>query len=208
MERRIHTVIFDMDGTLSDSSILTMTALRSIAPEQGLPVPSEEAIRKATGYPNPEFYYILFPDTDRSKVNAVGKLVEQEEQRLLPSLGDKLLFSGCQELLVRLREYGMRLCIASTGAEEHVFPILNTTGIIGFFDTISCGRTDKTEMIREMIEPGEADHCLMVGDMKKDSEGARANHIQSVGACFGYCRREDTDFDMYINTPLDLLNIL
>ena len=204
----IHTVIFDLDGTLSDSALLTVAAFERLAPNYGLSIPSVEAIRRATGNPNPEFYYILFPDFPRDTIYNMGTSVEEEELRLLPSLGGKLLFEGCRELLMRLKENGIRLCIASTGDRDHVFSVLEGTGIIDFFDTIACGRPDKIEMLREMTEGCDKNGCLMVGDMKKDYEAARANGIISVGACYGYCIRELTDFDFYIDTPHDLLDIL
>jgi phosphoglycolate phosphatase len=204
-----HTVIFDLDGTLSDSSILTMAALKYAAPIHGLPIPSEDDVRRATGYPNPEFYYLLYPDFPRHTVYSMGQLVEQEEQKILSSVKDRLLFNGCSRLLTQLREKGISLCIASTGDREHVFSILKETGIIELFDTISCGSPDKTEMLREMIlNGGKSGPFIMVGDMKKDYEAARMNNILSVGACYGYCRREETDFDFYIDEPLQLLHIL
>ena len=48
----------------------------------------------------------------------------------------------------------------------------------------------------------------MVGDMKKDYDAARANGIISIGACYGYCIKELSEFDFYIHTPLDLLDII
>jgi len=208
MGRKIHTVIFDMDGTLSDSAILTVAAFKKIAPDQGLPVPAGEAIRRVMGNATPEFYYILFPDFPRDMVFNAGKLVDEEELRLLPELKSRMLFPGCRELLMLLKENDMHLYLASTGAEEHVYPVLRGTGIIGLFDRISCARPDKTEMLGEMINDKKRDGFVMVGDMEKDHEGARANGIVSVGACYGYCRRELTDFDYYIDAPLDLLGIL
>jgi phosphoglycolate phosphatase-like HAD superfamily hydrolase len=126
---------------------------------------------------------------------------------MLPSFGGRLLFEGCGELLTRLKERGISLHIASTGDRVHVFSILNGTGINGFFETVSCGRPDKTEMLREMIEKKKKKEFIMVGDMKKDYEAARANGIVSVGACYGYCIKDKTDFDYYLSAPLDLLKI-
>ena len=206
--KKIHTVIFDLDGTLSNSGILTIAAFKHAAPLLGLPIPSEEAIQRATGYANPEFYYILYPDYPRDTVDNIAKLVEDKELRELNSLSDKLLFEGCRELLLRLKEEKIRLNIASTGDEEHVFSILEATGIIDYFEKISCGRPDKTEMLRELTEEGDRSGYIMVGDMRKDYEAARANGILSVGACYGYCKRELADFDLYIDRPLDLLKII
>ena len=208
MGSRIHTVIFDMDGTLSDSAVLTEAAFRLIAPGQGLPVPSEDAIRRVMGNATPEFYYMLFPGFPRDVINETGKLVDEEELRILPSFGDRLLFPGCRELLVRLKENKIRLYLASTGAEAHVSSVLGGTGIIDLFEKISCGRPNKTGMLGEMVQGGDREGYVMVGDMQKDHEGARANGIVSVGACYGYCKRELTDFDYYIDAPLELLEII
>jgi len=197
-----------MDGTLSDSAVLTIAAFKKVAPRFGLPVPSVEDIRRATGNPNPEFYYILLPDFPRELVYNAGVEVEKEELNVLPTVSNTLLFRGCKELLERLKEYGVRLCIASTGDEGHVAAVLQGTGIAPLFDTISCGRPDKTEMLRELAERGEKSGYVMVGDMKKDYEAARANAILSVGACYGYCSRDLTDFDLYIDTPEELPQIL
>jgi len=208
MKNKIHTIIFDLDGTLSDSGILTSSALKTIAPEYGFPVPTEEEIRKATGYANPEFYCILFPDRPRDKVFEMGHAVELLELRILPTLSDQLLFKGCRELLDYLKKRGIVLCIASTGDREHVFSILKATGIVGFFDTITCERPDKTEMLCDIIKDKDKHGCVMVGDMKKDSDSARANGILSVGACYGYCQKEFSSFDFYIDSPLELLSLL
>ena len=208
MENKIHTIIFDLDGTLSDSAVLTVEAFNRIAPGHGLPVPSIDAVRRATGNATPEFFYILLPNHDRETVYKFGLLIEDEELQLLPSLRSKLLFEGCRELLERLKEKGIRLCIASTGQKEHVFSILNETGIIDLFDTVLCGRPDKTEMLGEIIGDSDKNGCIMVGDMKKDYDAARANGIVSIGACYGYCIKELSDFDLYIHTPMDLCSVL
>ena len=201
-------MIFDLDGTLSDSSVLTMAACKRALPDYGLPMPAIDAVKRATGHPNPEFYYILFPDHDRDTVYRAGQQVEREEKHTISSLGDKLLFTGCRQLLERLKEKGIRLCIASLGDEEHVLTVLNSTGIIGFFETILYGRPDKAEMLRELIGGSDKSGCVMVGDMKKDYEAARANGIVSVGACYGYCKEDSSEFDFYIYSPLELLDIL
>jgi phosphoglycolate phosphatase-like HAD superfamily hydrolase len=151
---------------------------------------------------------MLFPDFPRELIFNFGQLVECEEQRLLPSFAETILFKGCRELLTRLRERGIRLHIASTGSREHVFSILDGTGITGFFDTVSCEHPDKIRMLRKIIGDGEKNGYIMVGDMKKDYESARANGIASVGACYGYCRKDQMNFDFYISAPSDLLNFL
>jgi len=208
MKDKIHTVIFDLDGTLSDSGILTMAAFKIILPRHGIEIPSIDAIRRTTGYANPEFYYILFPDIPKEKVRIVAEEVEKKESLDLSSYSEELLFPGVRELLHKLKEKNICLKIASTGDTDHVFPIVKVTGIEDLFEKISCHRPDKTEMLRELTTEGEKSGYVMVGDMKKDYEAARANGITSIGACFGYCVKEQSNFDYYVDHPLDILKIL
>ena len=205
---KIQAVIFDLDGTLAHSALLTMAALRLAAPQFGLPLPAEDTVRRTIGYANPTFYFKLFPDVPRDLTLALGAFVEQEELRLLPSFGHKLLFPGCRDLLLHLNKRGIACHIASTGEVPHVYGILETTGIVGLFDQIACGSPDKFDMLRKLIASQGPHSAIMVGDMKKDYEAAKANGILSIGACYGYCQRARTAFDLYIDSPYELLEMV
>jgi len=208
IESRIHSVIFDLDGTLADSAILTTAAFAQVMPEFGLPVPDVQTIKKAIGYANPEFYYMLFPNFPRETVFKAGAKVEETELKILSTVSGKILFEGCHEMLSRLKESGIRLHIASTGDYDHVHGILSAAKIHDLFESVSCGRPDKIEMLREIIDPRSKNGYIMVGDMSKDYYAAYANGILSVGARYGYCREDDLGFDMYIDSPHELLSLV
>lgn len=201
-------IIFDLDGTLADTAILTMTAFREVAPAMGLAVPSLKAVRDAIGYANPEFYHRIYPDGPFDLVRRTGEEVEQAELRLMPVLGRDLLFSGCRELLDALRKLQIPLFIASTGSEEHVGAVTKATGIHKYFSGIFCGEPDKAAMIGRIIGGQSKRDFIMVGDKQKDCDGAHANGIRAIGACYGYCVRGEADFDEYIDDPLELLKLL
>jgi len=208
MLNKIHTVIFDLDGTLADSAILTTAAFEKVMPAFGLPVLDTETIKSAIGYANPGFYYRLFPEYPQETVFAAGQQVEDIELSILPTVKDNILFPDCRELLAELKKRRIRMNIASTGDYDHVHGILNAAKIADFFEKISCHQPDKTEMLKEMTAEGDKAGYIMVGDMNKDYDAARANGILSVGALYGYCREDDLGFDMYIRSPLELLDIL
>ena len=202
-----HTIIFDLDGTLANSALLTIAAFEAVAPKYGLPLPTAEKITRTIGYANPEFYFRLFPDSPRETVAAFGAAIEAEETRQLPRFRKTLLFEGCRKMLAQLHACGIHLHIASTGDHNHVYGILQETGIIGYFDQVRCGHSDKTDMLRELAAHKDKNGMLMVGDMRKDYEAARANGILSVGACYGYCDKKQTDFDLYAHTPDEILGL-
>ena len=201
-------IIFDLDGTLADSAILTMAAFGKIAPAAGLSPPDPNHVRACIGYANPEFYLRVYPNEPAGLVLHVGSMVEQAESELLDQLKGRLLFNGCAELLKELNRLGAFAYIASTGSGEHVLPIINKTGIAQYFIGIFCGEPDKSEMINKIIGNRDREKFLMVGDMEKDSRAAHENGIFSVGACYGYCIREKGGFDGYIDAPADLLKFL
>ena len=106
-----------------------------------------------------------------------------------------------------LRRRGVSLYIASTGSRRHVGIMLQSTGIARFFDGVFCGEADKGDMVHRIVK-GPPEGWAMVGDMKKDSDSARQNGILAVGACYGYCRRGDALFDVYVDSPCQLLDMV
>ena len=205
---KFKNIIFDLDGTLVDSAVITMTAFRRIAPDFGLDAPDLPRLRTCIGYANPEFYYRVYPEQDSETVQRLGAMVERLELELLDGFNEDLLFPGCGELLNRFERLGTSMYIASTGSNEHVTPILHKTKITRYFKRVLCGEPDKSEMVRKIIENGDNSTFVMVGDMEKDSQAAHDNGIFSIGACYGYCVRGQKGFDNYINTPTELLKFL
>jgi len=203
----MRNIIFDMDGTLADTSVMTMAALKKIAPRVGLPVPPVETVRAAIGYQNPEFYYRIYPDEATESVKIIAELTEDEEQRILPEMDEELLFPGIRELIAELIKNKFTLYVASTGSLRHVRSVLGKTGVINSFASLHCDKPEKIGMVAEIIGDGNKDDFIMVGDMKKDLEAAHSNGIMAVGACYGYCKR-GTGFDWYIDKPMELLDIV
>ena len=204
----MQTVIFDVDGTLADTAILTMAAFRRVTPRVGLPMPDLATVRAAIGYANPEFYDRIFPTAPRELVRLAGKQVEAEELALLADLEEDLLFPGCRDLLTALRNRAVRLYIASTGSHKHVDAVVDKTDIRPLFEAIYCGEPDKVNMIRRIIADGNKSDFIMVGDMEKDCQGAHANGIRAAGVCYGYCLRQTAKFDFFLDTPMELLDLL
>lgn len=197
-------VIFDMDGTLTDSALLTAEAFRVVAPSLNMEVPSVERIREVTGYADPEFYDRLYPDEPTERVRTLGAQIEEQELALLPNLNSDLLFPGTRQMLETLQTLVPALYIASTGSKEHVEALLYNAGIYDMFREVHCGEPDKEDMVGRIVKSG-GKNMILVGDKGKDSSAARANNIPSIGVCYGYCQQGKYDFDHYVDSPSELL---
>lgn len=205
----IKNIIFDMDGTLVDTSKVTVPACNQTAVEFGLPEIDSKKIIGLIGWADPEFYYRLYPGIDKIKIMKYSKLVAIKEKQYMAHLKTQILFSGVLELIKVLKSNKFYISIASTGSFDHVRAALTYSGIYNEFDYIKCNESTKVNMVKNIIENGPKGDWLIVGDKSKDSEAGIKNGIVRIGAKYGYgTSNEMGEFNITINTPLDLLNLL
>lgn len=202
-------IIFDMDGTLSNTAIATLAAYHMAAEKLPIPKVTIQQIENAMGLGGLEFHENVLPGTDIEILKKVEQFVDIQEDKNITELGKSILFDGVYEMLEKLFSEGYQLHIASTGNESHVMTTLNATDIKKFFTSINHSEPQKKDMVRKIIttygNPDEPGNWIMVGDMFKDSEAAHANNITAVGAAFGYLSEEDYSlFDVILDTPQDI----
>ena len=205
MTKKKH-IIFDMDGTLSDTAKATLEAIKKAKECFDLSPVTESSIRDAMGIAGLDFYRHIFPNISDDVLIELEPEVDAFELVAIQNLGPKILFPGVADLLASLKQANINLYIASTGSEVHVHGTLKATGIKPYFFGIYCGEPAKINMVSRIIAGYNPDEWAMVGDMFKDSEAARGNGILALGAGFGYLSQEDFSlFDAVLKTPEDLL---
>lgn len=206
---KIKNIIFDMDGTLVDTSKVTIPACNQSSMEFGLPKVDSKKIVALIGWANPEFYYRLYPSIDKNIIIKYAEVVAIKENQYMSYLETQILFSGVLELIKILKSNNFYISIASTGSIEHVSTALMCSGIYNEFDYIKCNESTKVNMVRDIIENGPKGDWLIVGDKIKDSEAGIKNGIVCIGASYGYGNSDEMkEFNITINNPLDLLNLL
>lgn len=203
---RFDAVIFDMDGTLVDTLAMTVGAVKKYAPQCGLIPVTREALLKAIGLCNHDFYLALYPEASDEQREKIEGLVEEGELEIGRTLGEGILFPGVMQMLHRLRDGGVRLMLASTGTERHVQGSLSIAGILSIFEKIGCGAADKTEMTAKLLSGLDPARVVFVGDGAKDIQAARNNGLLIYGAGFGYA--DDDAFDAVFDSPEELTKAL
>jgi len=207
-------VIFDSDGTLSDSSKGILASANAAFAEMGFPLLDMQTIRPWVG-----------PPLQDSMVNRHGMTPEEAERAIAIyrreySAGNCFLqrsYDGMVETLERLRAAGLKTAVASSKPTIFLEKILKGTNRWHLFDAV-CGvdlnrlESSKTDLIAAaaaQLGLAPAD-CLMVGDRRFDIEGANALHMQSAGALYGYGTREELEqagATYLIEHPSELLQI-
>ena len=182
------SILFDLDGTLTDSGEGIVNCFIYALKHYGLPIPSREALRVVVGPPLHESF-IRFGVSEAEADNAVAKYRE----RYIPiGAYENTPYPGIRELLERLQKEGHRLFVATSKPEGMSVDILEHFDLAKYFVKI-CGasmdtsRSTKDAVIAYLLkECGAQENAIMVGDTAFDVLGAKAHGIPTVGVSWGY----------------------
>ncbi len=182
------TILFDLDGTLTDSGEGIINCAIYAMEHFNLPIPPREALRVFVGPPLTDTF-MKFGVAPEDAVKAV----EIYRERFIPiGMYENKLYPGIQEILETLRAEGHILCIATSKPESMAREILRYFDIGKYFHYI-CGATlDHTRDTKEQVISYLLTQCkseypwVMVGDTAFDVIGAKAHNIPAIGVAWGY----------------------
>ena len=187
------TILFDLDGTLTDSGEGIINCAILALEHFGLPIPDRETLRVFVGPPLHETFIKFGVPADKA-----DEAVAVYRSRYIPiGMFENAPYPGIRELLETLQNLGHKLYVATSKPEWMAEEILKKFELDGYFDRI-CGatmdtsRTEKSQVIAYLLDQtGDAKNAVMVGDTKFDVLGAAAHNIPTVGVSWGYGTVED-----------------
>ena len=181
-------VLFDLDGTLVDSSPGTVASVRFAADALGLPEPTPQQLRAMIGPPLQEGFAGSFgldgPDVDRA---VAAYRVHYSAGAML----DAPLYPGIPELLAQLRADGAVLAVATSKPEPFAVRILEHVGLLASFASVHGATLDGAVRHKDQVvcaalaaHPDGRDP-LLVGDRAQDVLGAAVHGLPCIGAGWG-----------------------
>lgn len=185
----ITTVLFDLDGTLSDSAPGILTALRQAFAANGVaPLPPARE-RELLG---PPFSVSLPPIVGQDRLDSV--IADYREHYGAGGMFDTTRYDGVLEVVRELRRRAITLAVATSKPEFYATRIVEHLGLGDAFvtvcgDTLDGQRDSKALVVAEALRrlggpPASA--VLMVGDRVHDVIGAGAHGVATLGAGWGY----------------------
>lgn len=187
------TILFDLDGTLTDSGEGIMNCAALALEHFHIPVPSREAMRVFVGPPlTSTFRSFGIPE------EKIPEAVKVFRSRYTPvDIFENSPYPGIHQLLDTLSRHGHKLYVATSKPEEMAITVLRHFELEQFFTGI-CGaamdesRTNKEEVISYLLEKnGTSDNMLMIGDTVFDVLGAGSHGIPAIGVAWGYGSPEE-----------------
>lgn len=199
-------VLFDLDGTLTDSAPGIVASFRHALTEIGAEIPDGDLVGRIVG-----------PPMART-LHSMG-LGEQADAAIAAYRADyttrgwsmNSVFDGIEALLTDLQAGGVRLAVATSKAETSARRILEHFGLDGFFEVIAGAspdgsRAEKADVVAHALRQLEPlpDRVLMVGDRRHDVEGAAAHGIDAVVVGWGYGQADFDGADLVATRVADM----
>jgi phosphoglycolate phosphatase-like HAD superfamily hydrolase len=184
---RPQLVIFDLDGTLTDSAQGIVSSFRHALDEVGAEIPDGDLAGRLVGPPMHQTLTAMgLKDPD-------GAIAAYRADYSTRGWAMNALFDGIPQLLTDLRAAGVRLAVATSKAEPTAQRILEHFGLDQHFEVIAGASLDgvratKAEVVAHALAALEPlpDRVVMVGDRAHDVEGAAAHGIATVVVDWGY----------------------
>ncbi|ORV53595.1 HAD-IA family hydrolase [Mycobacterium europaeum] len=187
-------MIFDLDGTLTDSAEGIVASFLHALDHVGVAVPDGDLVGRIVGPP--------MDDTFRSML---GEDAEPAIAAFRAEYGSRgwamnTLFEGIEPLLADLKAAGVRLAVATSKLEPTARRILAHFGLDQHFEVIAGASPDgsrktKVEVLEHALDQLRPlpERVLMVGDRSHDVHGAAAHGIDTVVVGWGYGRDDFPD---------------
>ena len=192
---RYDAVIFDLDGTLTNSEKGITTCAAYALKKMGKPVPDLQGLRKYIGPPLAE----SFPLYAGMNAEETEQAVKFYRERYLPvGWRENMVYPGIRSLLKTLKEKGAQVFVATGKPLAPSERILRYFGLMRYIDGVA-GPTEeepyggKKQLIGRVLAGKTWKKAVMIGDRASDIEGALEYGIDGIAAGYGF--GEENEFD-------------
>lgn len=195
--RTFTTLIFDLDGTLTDSGEGIMRCAQYALEKIGIHVDDYTKLRPFVGPPLEDSFKNLFNFSDETASQAVSFY---RERYFTQGVFEQKLYPGAEDALKHLKSNGYRLAIGTSKSIRQTHYVLDYLGISKYFDFVAARDEEgvlhtKADVLNSLLSAmnmqyGKSD-CVMIGDRCYDIEGASQVGIQSIGVLWGYGNEEE-----------------
>lgn len=183
----VTTLIFDLDGTISDPSLGISRCLNFSLQAHGFHEVSSDMVAAEIGPPLDEMFMKFQPKVDQTIISSL--VAKYRERYAEIGYAENELYPGISEEIRALSERGVRLGICTSKRSDFAEKILTRFDLLDYFQFVDGGDVGikKKEQLARMITSGKIDRkAVMVGDREVDIISARASNLRSVGVLWGF----------------------
>ena len=192
------TILFDLDGTLTDSGLGITKAVQYALGQMGYEVPPRESLYSFIGPPLHKSFQKHYGMDEQTAVEAVRQFRLYYNQ--MGGILENEVYPAIRELLRDLKQEGKRLMIATSKPQAAAELVMHHFGLDEFIPEIIGGTDDPRRNTKPMVIAwalreygGDPSTAVMVGDREHDIQGAAENGIPAIGITWGYGDRAELE---------------
>ncbi len=202
-------IIFDVDGTLWDSTDIVKDAWNRAFIDCGYDDPkiSADRLKGLFGLPMKDIITDIFPEGDDEEIEKLTPVIYGYEDKYLRESGGKL-YPGIIETIRQLSGL-VPVYIVSNCQEGYIELFMDKTGCGSYISDHLCpGDTNlfKADNIRKIINDHDLSYPLYVGDTVMDMRACAEAGCPFVFAAYGFGTIEDCEY--VIDAPGELMDII
>lgn len=213
MRTEYHTLLFDLDGTITDSSEGITNSVMYALKKFGIAETDREKLCQFIGPPLSDSFQKYYQFSKEKALEAISCYREYYADK---GLYENRVYEGLEETLKGLKKAGKRLIVATSKPEVYARRIMDYFKLTPYFDYIAGMELDgrrgsKAEVIEYALDAckiQDKENVLMVGDRRHDVEGAHRVGIDCLGVLYGFGSLEELEMagaDGIAEWPEDIL---
>ncbi len=208
----IRHLIFDLDGTLIDSSDGVVDAVNYSLRMTGQPEQPAEMIKPFIGYP----LEVMYPEFTDAPYRELLRHFQVRAREVM--VATTVALPGVEQTLINLKDSGYRMAVATTKIRRHVDGILDLFGWSLLFEaTVGADDVEQVKpapdaFVLAMSRLGSSpSDSIVIGDTVNDIAAAQAVPMRVIGVTSPYGGAEDVlalNPDHHLETVVGLPTLL
>ena len=210
--------LFDLDGTLVNSTKPVLAALNSALDDLNLAPVTVEDLNFIIGPPLRATFISLVVERGGDETTADRLLDNYRERYRTTSIELAVSYPGVPELLGHLRDH-IRLGVVTSKPATYAIPILDALGFSPMMEVMEGPDLSETEAkpatlgraLDRLAAVSNLDSVFMVGDRHHDIEAGRSAGVGTIGVTWGYGSRDElmqAGADSVVETPAEISEIV
>jgi len=201
-------LIFDLDGTLTDSKPGILGCLQKVLDDRGMG--DQGPLDRFIGPPVEEWVTDLLPNGNAEDQAALARDYRACYDR--EGWCNNSVFPGVREMLIELRAQGFPLYVCTSKQQHFAVRILDAFELSALFTAIYGDKAEyashsKVDLLANILREHSLGHdtAWMIGDRSFDIDAAHANQLRCLAAGWGYGSPEEcAQADVVAPTPADV----
>lgn len=196
MKKSYDTFLFDLDGTIIDSSLGITNSVMYALKKYGIIETERTKLYKFIGPPLTESFQRFYGFDEAKSFEAVDCYREYYRDKGIYEIE---VYDGIPETVKALKKAGKKVVVATSKPEYFAKQIIEHIGLAPYFDYVAGmemdgGRNTKAEVIEyalDVCNVKDKSKVLMIGDREHDVFGAQKLGIECLGVLYGFGSREE-----------------